>query len=632
MDNSTQARTADLPPLIPRTVLFGNPARTDPQLSPDGQVLAYLAPDARGVLQVWVRALSQEEDRVLTADRKRGIRSYFWTYTPGLLAYLQDSDGDENFHLYIVDVASKAVRDLTPFPGVQARLVARNPHVPHALLIGLNRRDRRVHDVYRLHVDTGEMVLDTENPGNVQDWTADAALQVRAATATTPDGGHDVLVRDHPGEPWRMLQHWEPDDDGYAVGFSADGDTLYLVSNLDANAQRLLAVDLVSGQETILAEDPRYDVGGVIIHPTKHHVQAVAFYRDRLAWQVLDADIAADFATIADFRSGEFVFSSRDRADRLWLVAYSSDDGPIYYYRYDRATKQADLLFSNRPKLEGLTLAPMRAISYTARDGLAINGYLTTPPGLSAHGLPAVLLVHGGPWGRDTWGFRPWVQWLANRGYAVLQVNFRGSTGYGKKFLNAGNREWGGKMHDDLIDGVEWLVGSGTADRARIAIMGISYGGYATLAGVSFTPDVFVAGVDLMGPSNIATLLKAIPPYWTPMKAAMFRRVGDPETEEAFLASRSPLTHADRITAPLLIGQGANDPRVPQAESDQIVAAVRRAGRPVEYVVYADEGHGLARPENQLHFFARAEAFLARYLGGRSEPAGAITGHSGMER
>jgi dipeptidyl aminopeptidase/acylaminoacyl peptidase len=441
-----------------------------------------------------------------------------------------------------------------------------------------------------------------------------------------------VLVRDTASQGWRILQHWEPDeDDGHTIGFSHDGASLLLASFVGANAQRLLAVNLTTGQETVLASDPQYDLSGVVIHPTQRHVQAAAFYRDRLDWQVLDPSIAADFAALAQVRLGEFTIVSRTIADDLWLVAYTIDNGPVYFYTYDRATQQATLLFSNRPKLETTMLAPMQPVSYTARDGLTIHGYLTTPPGLPAHHLPTVLLVHGGPWGRDTWGFQSTVQWLANRGYAVLQVNFRGSTGYGKQFLNAGDRAWGGTMHDDLIDGVNWLVSAGTADKARIAIMGGSYGGYATLAGLAFTPGVFAAGVDLVGPSNLVTLLKAIPPYWAPMKATMFRRVGDPEADAAFLTERSPLTHAGRITAPLLIGQGANDPRVPQAESDQIVAAMRGAGLSVEYLIYTDEGHGLARPANQLHFYTHVEAFLARHLGGRNEPASEIAGSSAKE-
>jgi dipeptidyl aminopeptidase/acylaminoacyl peptidase len=312
------------------------------------------------------------------------------------------------------------------------------------------------------------------------------------------------------------------------------------------------------------------------------------------------------------------------------LVGYATDDGPVYYYVYNREAKTHSLLFSNQPELETLQLASMQPISYQARDGLTIHGYLTTPVGIEAKNLPTVLLVHGGPWARDTWGYSPTVQWLANRGYAVLQVNFRGSTGYGKAFLNAGNREWAAKMHDDLIDAVNWIVDQGIADRNKVAIMGGSYGGYATLVGLAFTPEVFAAGVDIVGPSNLVTLMQSIPPYWAPMKAVFAHRLGDLDTEEEFLKARSPLFFIDRIQKPLLIGQGANDPRVKQAESEQIVEAMRKANKPVEYALYTDEGHGFARPENRLHFFAIAEEFLSKYLEGRFEPIGEIQGHSGV--
>jgi dipeptidyl aminopeptidase/acylaminoacyl peptidase len=344
----------------------------------------------------------------------------------------------------------------------------------------------------------------------------------------------------------------------------------------------------------------------------------------------LDPAVKEDFAVLAQMHKGQFNVGSRDLQDRTWLVSYLTDDGPVYYFAYDRASKKGTLLFSHQPKLEGLPLAPMKPISYQSRDGLTIHGYLTTPMGLEPKNLPTVLLVHGGPWARDNWGYNPLHQFLQNRGYAVLSVNYRGSTGYGKKFLNAGNREWGAKMHDDLIDGVDWIVKQGVANPKKIAIMGGSYGGYATLVGLTFTPDVFACGVDIVGPSNIVSLLKTIPPYWGPMKNLFTRRVGDLEKEEEFLKSRSPLFKVDQIKAPLLIAQGANDPRVKQAESDQIVAALRKSKKQVDYVVYTDEGHGFARPANNLHFFGLAEEFLARHLGGRYEPVLEIKGHSGV--
>lgn len=633
MANATvnQPKTT-LPPLIPREILFGNPERSSPQLSPDGKYLAYIAPDEKNVLQVWLRTVGQQDDRQLTEDKKRGIRIYFWTFDGEQLIYLQDSDGDENWHLYSVNINSNTVRDLTPFQGIQAQPVALEPNFPDQILVGLNLKDPSSHDVYRIDLKNGAVDFDTENPGNIVVWTPDEQFQVRAAIATTPDGGYDLLYRESIDLDWEILRHWGSDDEGNAVSFSADGQTLYIIGTHNANTQRLIALNLATGQETVVAEDPEYDVDGVFIHPVSRIIEAVSFYKDKQEWQILDSRIAADFEAISTVRQGEFGISSRDLADKNWLVAYVTDNGPVYYYTYNRESKTSTLLFTNQPKLEKLPLASMQPISYTARDGLTIHGYLTTPVEIPAKNLPTVLLVHGGPWVRDSWGYEPEVQWLANRGYAVLQVNFRGSTGYGKAFLNAGNREWGAKMHSDLVDAVNWLVEQGIADPQKVAIMGGSYGGYATLVGLTFTPEVFAAGVDIVGPSNLITLMQSIPPYWAPMKAMFAHRLGDLETEEDFLKSRSPLFLANQIEKPLLIGQGANDPRVKQAESEQIVEAMSKAGKPVEYILYPDEGHGFARPENRLHFYAKVEEFLAKYLGGRFEPVGDLSGHSGVVR
>ncbi|MDF5708028.1 MAG: S9 family peptidase [Nostoc sp. S4] len=624
------ATATSLPPLIPREILFGNPEKASPRLSPDGKYLAYIAPNEQNVLQVWLRTVGQEDDQILTADKKRGIRIFFWTYNADQLIYMQDSDGDENFHLYLVNIHSKITRDLTPFQGVKAELVEIEPKFPDEILVALNLNNPQKFDVYRINLKNGAVEFDTDNPGNIISWTADADFQVNAATASTPDGGYDLLLRESTDKQWEILRHWGPEEEGSPISFSGDGKTLYIEANHDANAQRLLAVDLDTRQETVIAEDRQYDVVGIIIQPVTRVIQAVSFYKDKQEWRVIDQSIAADFEEIAKLRSGEFSLISRDLEDKNWLVAYNTDDGPVYYYAYNRESKTSTFLFSNQPKLEDLQLASMQPISYEARDGLTIHGYLTTPVGIASQNLPTVLLVHGGPWVRDTWGLDPEAQWLANRGYAVLQLNYRGSTGYGKAFVNAGNREWAGKMHDDLIDGVNWLVQQGICDPQKIAIMGGSYGGYATLVGLTFTPEIFAAGVDIVGPSNLISLIQTIPPYWEPLKAMFYHRVGNLETEEEFLKSRSPLFFADKIQKPLLIGQGANDPRVKQAESDQIVNAMQQASLPVQYALYPDEGHGFARPENRLHFFALAEEFLAKYLDGRFEPLTDIPGHSGI--
>ncbi|MEG4987064.1 S9 family peptidase [Microcoleus sp. BR0-C5] len=624
-----QQPKTELPPLIEREILFGNPEKTSPKLSPDGKYIAYIAPDEHNVLQVQLRTVGQSDDRQLTADKKRGIRIFFWTYSGEELIYQQDIDGDEKWHLFSVNIQSNLVRDLTPFQGVRSHLIALDRNFPNEILVGMNIGDRRKHDVYRINLKNGAVEFDTDNPGNIVGWTVDAQFQVRAATATTADGGSELVFRETADKSWESLRSWGPDEEGGAVMFSENGKILYIMGNHDANAKRLIALDLETKQETDVASDPEYDVGGIVVHPTKREIQAVSFYKDKQEWQILDQSIAEDFEDLGKFRPGEFDLTSRNLADTTWLIAYRTDDGPVYYYVYDRTSKTFTFLFSNQPKLEGLPLSSMEPISYTARDGLTIHGYLTKPVGVATP-VPAVLLVHGGPWARDTWGYNPQAQWLANRGYAVLQINFRGSTGYGKAFLNAGNREWAAKMHDDLLDGVNWLVETGIALQDKIAIMGGSYGGYAALVGLTFSPDVFACAVDIVGPSNLITLLQTIPPYWEPRKASLYHRVGNLETEPEFLKSISPLSFVYRIQKPLLIAQGANDPRVKEAESEQIVNAMKQAGKPVEYVLYTDEGHGFARPENRLHFFAIAEEFLAKYLGGRFEPAGNIANHSGV--
>lgn len=625
---------AELPPLIPRETLFGNPDRAAVQISPDGKNIAYLRPDDKNVLQVWVRPLGQNAlgERAVTQDPKRGIRQYFWAKDGKHLLYLQDTAGDENFHLYATNLETKTTRDLTPFPGVKVSGVDMDEKVPDQILVGLNKRNKALFDQHRITISTGEESLDTENPGNVLGWVSDSDFQVRAALAMQPDGSQTLLVRKNKAEPWEKIKTWPSEEQGAPVGFGKDANTLYLISNDNANAARLVKLDLATMKEEVIAEDKEYDVSNAMIDEKTRKPLAVAFNKAKTEWKVLDDSVKADFEALAKVRRGEIVINNMTADQNTWLVAFTTDDGPTAYFAYYRKTKSAEFLFVNNAKLEKVSLARMEPIEYKAKDGLTIHGYLTKPVGVEAKNLPTVLYVHGGPWARDSWGFNPVIQFLANRGYAVLQVNYRGSTGYGKAFLNAGNREWAGKMHQDLIDGVDWLVKSGISDPKKIAIAGGSYGGYATLVGLTFTPEVFACGVDIVGPSSIPTLIKAIPPYWKPMRGIFDKRVGNIDTEEDFLKARSPLYHVDKITKPLLIGQGANDPRVKQPESDQIVEAMRKNKKEVRYIVYPDEGHGFARPENRLHFFAVTEEFLAKHLGGRFEPIGDIKGHTGQEK
>ncbi|MBD0253199.1 MAG: S9 family peptidase [Rubrobacter sp.] len=609
--------------LIPREVLFGNPERMSPRLSPDGERLAYIAP-RDGVLNVWVGPVGGrpgEDFEPVTDDRKRGIRVCFWAEDNRHVVYLQDEGGDENWRVHAVDASTKEDRDLTPFEGVRAQIVGSSRHFPDTLLVALNRENPELHDVYRLTLSTGDLDLVAKNPGNVVGWLVDAEFRVRAAMAATPDGGFDLLLRDDEDVDWRRILSWGKEDalSTAPVGFTEDGARMYLLDSRGANASRLALLDLESGVTETLVEDSRYDVGRVVTDPETHEVQAAAVERARTEWVVLDDGIREDFETIGSLNRGDFAVTSRDRADENWVVAFTADEGGASFYSYDRANKSGEHLFDARPDLAGYDLARMEPVSFTSRDGLTIEGYLTRPQGTSDGPSPMVLNVHGGPWVRDGWGYDPEAQWFANRGYACLQVNYRGSTGYGKSFLNAGDKEWGGRMHDDLVDAVGWAVDEGVADPERVAIFGGSYGGYAALAGATFTPDLFRCAVDIVGPSSLITLINSIPPYWKPLLATFHERVGNPETEEDFLKSRSPLFYVDRVRIPMLIAQGANDPRVKQAESEQFVAAMKEKGIDHEYLLFEDEGHGFARPENRLEFYAATERFLAKHLGGRAE-------------
>ncbi len=622
----------DMLELIPRRMLFGNPERTEVQLSHDGERISYLAP-VDGVLNVWVGPVDAIEDaRPVTQDTDRGIRFYIWTYNPAYLVYVQDKGGDEDWHVYAVNVETEETRDLTPYEGVTAYPVAMSDRFPDEVLLGINRRDPQHHDIYRVNILTGESRLVVENDFGAARMMPDRDLNPRMARVVLPDGGANILTLSESGKR-EVVMTVGPEDEltTFLQYFDAGGRTLYAFDSRGRNTSAFVSIDTETWETTEIAIDPRADVSDTLEHPETGVPQAVAFEYDRTTWQVLDDSIAADLERIADEEKGEFDVGSRSLDDRRWIVRYERDAGPKTFYLYERDTGKLEYLFSDRPDLEEVSLAPMHSAVVRSRDELDLIVYYTLPVGstgetvdLPTEPLPTVLFVHGGPWGRDSWGYDPIHQLLANRGYAVVSVNFRGSTGLGKAFVNAGDMEWAAAMHDDLIDTVEWAVAQGIADRDRVAIMGGSYGGYATLVGLTFTPEVFACGVDIVGPSNLNTLLDTVPPYWAPMLAMLRTRVGDNSTDEGrrFLAERSPLSRVDSIVRPLLIGQGANDPRVKQAESDQIVNAMKERGIPVTYVLYPDEGHGFARPENNLSFMAVAEAFLARCLGGRSEPVG----------
>jgi dipeptidyl aminopeptidase/acylaminoacyl peptidase len=616
--------------LISRQTLFSNPDHTDVQISPDGAYLAWLAP-RDGVLNVWV---APREDllaaRPVTQDTGRGIRLFFWTHYSGYLLYLQDMNGDENWRLYAVDLRSGTISDLTPFAGVQVQVTAVSHKYPEEIIIGLNNRDPQWHDLYRLNVVTGARTLLLQHD-RFMAVMVDNDYRLRQAMQMTPEGGLEIYVSsDGDWQLWDAI----PAEDMLTtslLGFSKDNRLLYMTDSRGRNTAALVAVDLDTKTIQLLAADPQTDVEDIVRHPTEKNIQAVSFVYNRRSWQILDPAIGPDLDYLRTVAEGDLEIINRTDDDQFWMVVYVVDDGPARYYLYDREQRAARFLFTDRQTLEGQPLVKMHSVVIPARDGLDLLAYYSLPLGSDSNGaglpdepMPLVLIPHGGPWGRDYWGYDPWHQWLANRGYAVLAVNFRSSTGFGKAFINAGNLEWGGKIIDDQIDAVRWAIKQGIADPPRVAVAGGSFGGYSTLAGLTFTPEVFACGVDIVGPANLITLLESVPPYWKPMLELFTTRVGDHRTADgrALLAQHSPLTYVERICRPLLIGQGANDPRVKQAESDQIVQAMQAKGIPVTYVLYPDEGHGFARPENNLSFNAIAEAFLMECLGGRAEPIG----------
>ena len=611
-------------PLISRDALYGNPSRAAAQISPDGQWLGWMAP-YEGVMNVFIAPASDPAaERRMTSATDRPIPQYFFAQDSQSLLYVQDKAGDENYLLYQVTIASGAERCLTPFENTRVQFLGSSVTRPGKVLVALNNRDARFHDPHLLDLATGELELVYENNAYVG-FLADDALTLRWAVAPNAEGGQDMfeLIDGKPAEVARESTGLEDALTTSVAGYTTDGATLYWVDSRGRNTAALIAEDTATGTKRIVAESDKADIGGTLSHPITGEVQAWSANYLKREWTALDPEIGAALDWLRERLPGEFGVQSRTDDDSKWVVWNDPLTAPSRVYLYDRAAQILTLFYTTRPELEGAPLQPMQALEIPARDGLVLISYLTRPAD-AAGPTPLVLLVHGGPWARDGYGFNRAHQWLANRGYAVLSVNFRGSTGFGKDFINAGNLQWAATMHDDLIDAVDWAVAQGIADPAKVAIMGGSYGGYATLVGLTFTPDKFACGIDIVGPSNLETLLETIPPYWEPMVKQFHERMGNPTTPEGkqLLVDRSPIHKADKIVKPLLIGQGANDPRVKQAESDQIVAAMQQHQIPVTYVLFPDEGHGFARPENNIAFNAVVEQFLATCLGGRAEPLG----------
>lgn len=633
------AQTPTAAPLIPIEHFFDNPQVGGAQISPDGRWLSYVKP-YKGKLNVHIRPVNgaETDERVMTTDTVRPVGQYFWSRDGRYILYAQDKGGNENYRIYAVDPSQPGVpaaRDLTPFDSVRAQIYAVPRRTPGKILVGLNRRNRSVFDAYWLDLATGKLDLAVENPGRHGGYLLDKAGQIRVATQSTPTGANEILVRANDKAPWRTLASYPPTETVSPLRLTPDGRQLYVESNAGpANLSRLMLVDLATGKETVLETDPNgeVDFGNAVFSDVTDSLIATTYNADTVRIYPRSAKMRKLVADVRKLHDGTPIITSSTADETKFIVTFNSPTDPGATYLYDTKTGKSKFLFRPRPWLKPTELATVKPVSFTARDGLRLHGYLTTPRGVEAKNLPMVLLVHGGPWSRDTYGYQSEAQLLANRGYAVLQVNYRGSTGYGKSFYNAAVKEFAGKMHTDLLDGVNWAVQQGIANPKKVGIYGGSYGGYATLVGLTFSPDVFACGVDYVGPSSLVTLVESFPSYWRPyMEGGWYRFVGDPAkpTERADMLARSPLSRVDSIRAPLLVVQGANDPRVTKAEADQLVAALRDRGVKVKYIVAGNEGHGFANPNNRMAFYRAMEQFFGECLGGRVQATvnPAITAH-----
>jgi dipeptidyl aminopeptidase/acylaminoacyl peptidase len=620
-------------PIIDRELFFGNPEIIGAQISPDGQYLAFIKP-YKDTRNVWVKKTAEpfSAARLVTADTKRPIPGYFWSRDSKYILFVQDNAGDENYNVYAVNPAemppagqdAPAARNITDAKGARAVILSRPRKSPDTIYVGLNDRDAAWHDVYEVTISTGARTLVRKNTDKIAGWSFDDEGTLRLATRTADNGNTEIFEVRPDG--LKQVYGCTAFESCGPVYYERGGTRAYLQSNKgDTNdLMRLVLFDPATGAETLVESDPlkRVDLGAANFSDVTGKLLVTSYMDDRLRVYFHDKAFEADYKWLqAKLPRRQLSFPSETADEKVWVVNAASDVEPGQTYLFDRRTRKLTLQFTIREKLPREALAPMTSLRYPSSDGLEIPAYLTLPNGVPPRNLPLVVVPHGGPWGRDVWGYSGMPQFLANRGYAVLQPNFRASTGFGKKFLNAGNRQWGEKMQDDITWGVKHLVAKGIADPKRVGIMGGSYGGYATLAGVTFTPDLYRAAVAVVAPSNLITLLETIPPYWESARKLFYVRMGDPSTPEgkAQLERQSPLNSADKITTPLLVVQGANDPRVKRAEADQIVIALRDRGYPVEYLVAPDEGHGFARPVNSMAMYAAAEQFFAKHLGGRAQ-------------
>jgi dipeptidyl aminopeptidase/acylaminoacyl peptidase len=616
--NPTVELEAQQAPLIPLKDFFRNPEKSSFRISPDGTKLAFMQP-WKNRMNIFVQEIGKPGEVQATFAETRDIAGYFWKNN-NRLVFLQDKGGNENFHLFAVDGDGKNQVELTPGDAVRAEIIDDLFDNESEMIVGLNKRNPEIFDAYRINIVTGEMKMIAENPGNITGWITDNTGAIRGATTT--DGINTaVLYRKNETDAFQVLKSTNFKETFSPLFFDFDNKTMFVSSNLGRDKAAIIAYDPDANKELrLIYEHPEVDVSALLRSRKRKVITAVAYETDKSHYHFLDAQREALQKKFdSRFPGYEVSLTGTNRNEDKMLIYVGSDRSYGQYWFYDQGKDEFIKLADMAPWLNENQLSEMKPVRYTSRDGMVINGYLTLPKGVPAKNLPVVINPHGGPWARDSWGFNPEVQFLANRGYAVLQMNFRGSVGYGRKFWEASFKQWGKTMQDDITDGVNWLIKEGIADPKRVAIYGASYGGYATLAGITLTPELYACAVDYVGVSNLFTFMGTIPPYWKPYLDMMYEMVGDPEKDKDLMTAASPVFHVDKIKCPLFIAQGANDPRVAKAESDQIVEALKKRGIDVPYMVKDNEGHGFANEENRMEFYREMEKFFAKYLGGRVE-------------
>jgi len=622
-----------VPPIIPRRLLFSDPLKNNPRISPDGKKLAYLSQN-NNLLNIYIKTIGEDDDRSVLSIKNGSINTFYFWATDKYIIYLQDTAGNENWLIYKLNIETSEVKCLIPNKEVKVKIVKYSVHFPSEMIIAIYNNPLN-HDLYHVDLLTENLTLMEKNPGNIVDWLIDSNLKLRGIIIAKDSDVNELAVKDDEDGSWKTLVSWEQE---YAMltkplFFSGDNNYLYMIDAFSENTSRLVKIELKTGKIIVMVQDLEYDIytvlltattqpyesHTVLIEPNTIEIQAICLYKFRKEWIVIDEGVKEDFQKIRELDEGDFSIVSRDDNDKIWIISFEKDNGAVSFYMFNRDIKVGTLLFSNNPFLSDYPMSHMEEVVFSARDGLTIHGYITYPPGNKRFDLPMVLFVHGGPWYRDKWGFNPVVQWFTGRGYVCLQVNFRGSIGYGRDFLDAGNKEWGGKMQDDLTDAVNWAIEKGIADSRKVAIYGAGYGGYAALAGAVFTPNLFSCAVAIECPGNLVNVLKSIPPQWKLQYKKFTKRIGDPDREEAFLMSRSPFYKLEEIKIPLLIAYGLNSSRVKSIEPYQVVKTIKSKGIDVEYVVFPDEGHEIAGEQNRMKFYAICEKFLGKHMGGFCE-------------